>query len=389
MFAVQVICHLWDIEDEGLENFLDRAQGDLGASGVTIPVACGPICSLRRRPTAGPRVFRSRGGLYFQPDDSHYANTRIKPITSQWLKSRNPLAKAAHECHSRGIDLRAAVDTRRLGRLASRHPEAAVKSPFGDPSPDLLCPLNPDAAELFGAIAADLARGYGVSALEVRDLDEPFAENLANCAGADSITTATRSLLSLCCCESCLQSAAAAGVDTESAVRSVQVMIGSAIESAGSGPTCLEELLADDDIVAAFVEHQRSAHADMIGSLRRRVPCEMAMHVSAETVDAITPRPAWLECANVLVIRADQREGVHESAGPSSQAAHLTSTHPRCEALVPLSRSSTDSTWLVKFLTGLADGGWAGAQLDHYGMMTNADLTSAKQAIRFARRSSV
>ena len=73
MFRTNLWCYLWDLIDEGSDAALDRIQGDIGASGISIATSYHSIAQLRPHAGVLPRVFQSAGGIWFQPESSHYS----------------------------------------------------------------------------------------------------------------------------------------------------------------------------------------------------------------------------------------------------------------------------------------------------------------------------
>ena len=130
MLKAFLTAYPWDLIDEGVDAVLDRLHGEVGISGVSVWVASPPVVQLRVR-DVGPRVVRSRGGLFFHPDEQPYAATRCKPIVSGWVKGRHPLTRIAEACAERAMDLRVIVSAAMTGRLAQRHAEMACKNVFG------------------------------------------------------------------------------------------------------------------------------------------------------------------------------------------------------------------------------------------------------------------
>ena len=164
MFRSYIVSHLADLVDAGVEECLDRVQG-VGASGVSVAVTSGALGELRSAAQATPRVFRSRGGFFFQPNDEYYGDTRLKPIVSTWLKGRNPLEKVVDACRRRGLELRRRLSAFEVGRIARRYPEAAAQTVFGDPAPTTLCPASPDVRALLRATVDDLSKAHAPTAI--------------------------------------------------------------------------------------------------------------------------------------------------------------------------------------------------------------------------------
>jgi hypothetical protein len=389
MFATRLLCYPWDLVDEGVEKALDVIRGDLGVDGITVVVGTGPVTVLRRRPEASPRVLHSRGGLLFQPQDEAYHSTRCKPPVSGWLKARNPLARIARACVQHGLKLRAALDTRRIGRLATRYPIVAVKSAFDEPAPNCACLANPDFAELLHALIGDLFANYAICGLELRGLDTPFDSDLLdNAPGADMLGPAGRELLSVCFCESSMQSALKAEIDAEAARRSARVTLSRAIENGRSLGDSLDGILTDDPILQCYVEHQRHAHRSVLASLAGRAGGPLAMEVqtdrrASEVVEAMA--------AGSLSALITPVSTSHETAGhgPADLLGLFGGGDtPECEALVRVGEATDpDGVAVVRTLKLLVDAGWHAVTVSHFGSMGPLELRAVKQAARFARRS--
>ncbi len=377
MFAIRVAGYLWDMEQAGVESVLDLLQGQLGVSGLTVVCATGPVCQLRRRGRLEPRVFRTRGGLCFQPDHDLYERTRLKPIVEEHLKARNPLVKVVEACAKRGLDLRVRMDTRRVGRMATRYPEAAVRSAFADVSPDCLCLSNPDAAEWLRAVIMDLGRNYGVRGIELVGLDRVFDTNLFD--GADvpmGLPGSVRDLLSVCFCESCMQAAGSADA-TSAALRSAQKALSGLIEGRGSSVGTLDELLERDEVLSGYMNDRRRGFAGFVDSLSESVDAKLVLHCGHEGVTRLPNGFAGLQ----VDMGADRDLG-------RLRLIHRGQPGVRLEVMVdawdPL---AVDGSGLVKRLHDLVDMGVSGVTLWHYGSMGESEELAGRQAIRYATRS--
>lgn len=403
MFSAHVVCHLWDLEDEGIDNVLDRLQGELGVGGVTVVAAGQPICQLRHRPDLRPRIFQSRGGLYFPSDESKYKDTRCKPVVSGWIKSRNPLRKVSQGCHRRDMTLRAVLDTRRIGRVVSRCPSVAAKTVFGDASPGTMCAANPAAVAMYHGLISDLSTNYDVSAIELRHLDRTFETDLVESlevlaspnAGEDGRGSAAdevaRALLTICFCESCLQSACGGNIDADGAMRSVEILLNDALTQVRCLPDSIAEVLAENEILERYVTHRRDEHAALVRTLSQHADCDMVLYVGDDVTADRPPLSAMAsECAAINVAVSNASPSPAGSMLTEALEACRVNRLPRCEAVIPVRESlAKDATDLVRTMKQLADLGVAGVHLDHHGMMGEREFVAATQAIRYARRSAV
>ncbi len=381
MFDAIIQCQLPDLFDDGVDSVLDLLQGEVGASGISVPVAVPPMAYLRRSRTDAPRVARSRGGLYFHADDGRYSQTRLRPITADWLKGRDPLDQAAERCRSRGLALWLEVSTTLTGRVATRYPEAATKSVYDDRSPIRLCPVNPDVAEWLRALVADVSQRFSPTALILSDLHTGRRESgvcdvsngLAGGGGAAE-------LLAICFCESCRQVAARAGVDTEAAARAVRTHLDEAL----AGPARLDkrlglfvESLDGPPFLREYLDAQRAAVEHVLHEAVRACAVPLILHRYSDEIWPV--RTGGLPSASGLVQMrdVDLEAATTELSRGAADCIRLELSD--CARLQPPA--------LVRTLTESAERGVRSVELIHYGTATRADLHIAKQAIRFARRS--
>lgn len=398
MFRINMLCYPWDLEDEGLTPALDRLQGELGVTGLTVVAAGDPVCQLRRRPDLSPRLFRTEGGFYFPPDGGAYERTRCKPVVAKWLGTRNPLAKVADACRTRRLEFRVVLDSRHVGATAARYPACAVKNVLGERSPSLICLNVADAAELLRAAARDLYAHYAPDVVEWRNLErvhetDPWMSTLT----PDVLGDAGRALLAICFCESCLQSSAASGVDGESARRAAEQLMSSIVDRPPPLLPSPRESWERQPELARYVAFQKTRFQDVARSLLRATPGVAGWHlVVSPGSDSALPTPFEIAAPQAL---AEPTDRIILSPSPTEPLDRdsLWSTPLELAGRFGLSRSEikvcaheptvVDPPSLVRSLKRLADGGIAGVCLDHYGLMGSTEWTAAKQAIRYARRS--
>ncbi|MHC4089982.1 MAG: hypothetical protein ACYSVY_06835, partial [Planctomycetota bacterium] len=397
MFGVNMICHLWDFLDEGVEEVLDRLQGELGVTGVCVPVVCGPLSQLRCRPDAAPRVFRSRGGLFFAPDDAYYQGTRCKPPTSEWLKSRNPLQQIADGCHKRGLACRGVVDTSSVALLAARHPQAAAKTVFGDAWPDRVCLVNPDVQALFVGLCRDLVANYGLKAIELSEFHSGrIGQACRSLVSPFGLGRGAHTLLGLCFCESCRQRSdrrpASNGAEVGSAARSAEMRLRRIFETGQPLDLAADRLLADEPPLRAYVEGQWRAIADLLEAICRDSGCPVILHTYQDLIHAGTdPHPlaeggAIRDLSGVLTHVANAAGSEAEEAartvvglaGPSQSAE----VQIRPYAGQPPESPPDDAPALVRSLSRLVELGVRSVNLDNYGQLPETAWSGIKQATR-------
>lgn len=376
MIRSYIAAYPWDVLDEGIDAVLDQCQGALGVTGLSLSVSCPAALGLRRRVSTS-RIFRTRGGLFFHPDEEHFAGTRCKPLTSGWLKSKDPLTKTKEACDARGLELRCVVSASRTGRLAARHPEMACKNVFGDPSHEAICLCNPDVEAYLCALLGDLGAHHAPAAIVLTDFCIAWSEANAPELVAPSLTDAGKSLLATCFCESCHQLADQADVDVASAKRSVEVILRKSFDSHQADERSLESLLADDPPLEDYSRWRGALLCDLLARMEGVCPCDVVVQSSLlpgqrEQYDALRDSSATI--ADPVLRLAEellnpQGEGLRELVLPVEVV------------------NGADSAALVRAFAQAAEGGYAAIGVEHYGQLSDEAFTAIRQAVRFARRS--
>ncbi len=366
----------WDLMDADAGDVLDRFHGEVGASGVAVWVGLGALTRIRL-PGHEPRVVQTRGGLFFQPGDDGFESTRLKPIVSSGMKSRDWLADLSGACAERGLSVRALLSCGSLGRVAQRHPEMACKNVLGGVSQQGICLVNPDVQTFFDAVLRDLG-GRGIfDSIVLADTYFSWSEAWDASSPTDvPIGDTERALLSICFCESCLQSAGEAGVDIAAARRSASVMIDSFLQAGAPTERTLATALADNEPLRQYLAWRGSS----VSGLWRRLAASSG--------------------CDVVVQRADDRATAFLDLDFTGPEAVLTSATPGCdvgkcavpgakrnELRVPAEMCVGDhGPELVASLSQAADAGVSAFQIDGGTTLPESGLASVKQAIRFVKR---
>ena len=386
MFQTNMVGHLWDLVDEGLDSVLDCLQGRIGVTGLCTPVTSGPVRQLRYAAEVSPRIFQTRGGVFFQPDKTLYENTRCKPLPSEWLRTRNPLDRLSKMCRERGLELRAVVECVSLGRIAAHDPHFARKNVFGDVSPSQICLANTDVVEFIRTLTVDVCTNYAIDAVELTGLDAmtPRTDDPHHDPGLGA-----RQLLALCFCESCRQSAANAGVDVEAAARSTAVRLNTVFQTGQRIEPPLVALAGDDPPLTAFISWYRDRIAELLGSIRHACGCRVVSHTrplggeEEVATDAGYTRGADAVVCDYVGRETSDLKCLLERMG--GMLAHQQRLEVQLSVTPP---TGDDHQALVRNLTTVAESGIASANLDHYGRLPTACVDLVRQAVRFARRTS-
>lgn len=368
----------WDLVDEGADSVLDRLQGEIGVSGVTLVAAAPPMTLLRVRPVT-PRVLRTRGGLLFQPREELYAATRLRPGTSDTLRRKPALAESAERCRARGLGVRLELPAATLGRVLPRYPDAGCRNALDDRSALGMCLNQPDVEALIGALLADVTSQVSCDGMVLRAWRTRWEEAYrAEPCGDVGLSKTTRNLLGMCFCESCLRKSSESGVDGAAAKRFVTTALEAAWASPGASPADYERLVEEHDPLRQFTCWRAESMAATLARLVKAAPCPLAV-VLDEPVWAMQVSGSEIAKAGVQVLRMIEPGGLWSDEVVAGQERMLSDDYAMrmvaAEVVAEAQRA--------------ARAGCAAVHFGNFGCLSDAALTGIKQAIRFARRAGI
>jgi len=375
MFELFLIAYPWDLPAEDVGGVLDPLHGEIGVTGLSLWVAAPPTIQLRAI-HRNPRVFRTRGGVFFQPAQRHYAQTRCQPIVSSWVTMGNPLASISKACAGRGLTLRAIVSAAATGLMAERYPEFTCRNAFGDESRTRLCLANDEVQSFLRALTLDLSSTAGVSALTLADFDIRWSD-AEDLDGGTPLGPVERSLMAVCFCEACAQRSQSAGVDIEGARRAVERTVNLAFEQGPGEGTPIEDFFAEHESLG---EHRRRQTEDLntlLRKLKEACRCDLQFERNASDARADAAGGLDLSIPSGVITRVDDPTRL-----PSVEPRNI-----RHELQIgAASAVGPAASRLVGALPNAAQAGFAAVEVDHYGLLSESALNTLKQAIRFARR---
>ncbi len=160
----------WNLADEGVEPVLAAIGERAGCAGVSVAFNYHTAKFLHPRPH--PHFhFAGEATAYFRPQFDRYRHTPIKPIAHPSVKERDVLGEAREAARRVGLRFHAWIVCLHSTLLGTSHPDAVVRTAYGDPLPFALSPSHPDVREYIKELALDVALGYEPDALELESLE--------------------------------------------------------------------------------------------------------------------------------------------------------------------------------------------------------------------------
>ena len=204
--------YLWDFVDEGYENVIRRLQEN-GLTSISLASAYHAGKFLAPHNPKRKVVFLEDGTVYFRPTLSLYG--RIKPKVNSLVAQGDSLATVRIHADKEGMQTNAWVVCCHNTPLGTHYSDVACVNAFGDSIPQNLCPSNNDVRSYLRAVVKDIA-GHGVGRIELEAMQfQGYTHGSHHEREGIPLSSATRFLLGLCFCPSCMRRATAERIDIE------------------------------------------------------------------------------------------------------------------------------------------------------------------------------
>ncbi len=208
-----IFTYPWDLDDEGIERALDVIQKDAGLNGVSLTPAYHISTYFLPHNPRRKIYYGEDGMILFQPDESRWAKTKLRPRVSHLVQNRDWLPRMAEAIKKRGLHLTAWTVYFYNHHLARTFPEVSKQDALGNRYPSLICPANPEARAYALALTDDIMRQLRPDSMYIESLSYlHFGYGFMNPKIFSPIAPRHEFLLGLCFCEHCVK-AAARGLD--------------------------------------------------------------------------------------------------------------------------------------------------------------------------------
>jgi hypothetical protein len=204
----------YDVVDEGADAVVDNLADRAGANGVLMAVTYHDGRDVFPHGRAGHVRYLEPGATFFQPDDSRYRDSPIKPRRSQLAEASDPLAELVKAARRRNVEVHAWTVFLHHDRIGD-HVDYAPRNAFGDPIKTDLCASNPGARAWARALATDVASRGVRSILAEAVQFFPLEHGVHHERYFLPLGPRTRYLMGLCFCDPCLARARTDGIDGE------------------------------------------------------------------------------------------------------------------------------------------------------------------------------
>ena len=183
------------------------------------------------------------GMQYYQPKETFYSNTKIRPMASKDFGSIDVLGETVKHAKKYGLTVGAWLPIFANGRIAKAYTDTAVENIYGSKDRLYLCYNNPDVLEFAKAMCLEMVAEYGVDTVE---LDKIPQTNLELNAFAGRVDPILRFIGSFCFCEHCHREAKELGFDLNSIKKHAKKLADECLKIAPSTVNALSSELQGD-----------------------------------------------------------------------------------------------------------------------------------------------
>ena len=213
----------WDVHDEGIETILDNLQGEAGCNAAYMI----SLMHHEKRPLhdnyyhhnpVRKRYLAEDSRAYWLPHPEMYAQSRIKPLTSdrEFLKGTDWLEIFVKALRGRGMMPGAEISHTPMDkvRAAEQFADCIQRDIYGRAMGQHLCWNSPDARAYMAALATDLVTHYDLAMIQTCSV--LFG------GGSAALHPLLGVTLGGCFCENCKRLAGQAGLDWAGITRVVR-----------------------------------------------------------------------------------------------------------------------------------------------------------------------
>lgn len=377
----------WDLADGDARAIAKRLRDDIGLDGISLASAYHTFEMLRPHSRKQVLLQIPQAAVYFQPDESLYADTPIQPHVSPMMAGENWYADAADAAAGAGIELIAWTVFLHNSYQAGRHPECAEVACTGDVSTSWLCPANPGVRAFAAALARDLAANCGIALLECESLCYGgFGHTHYHVKHGVDLGPGGRFLLSLCFCDACQTRARAKDLDPDALSRVVASMLRRTLASGVPPAESPEELIATLPQLEPFVRMRDEVVSSLLEEVRAAAGVPVSFIFMGDRFNAAINRPRLAEVADYAETLAYTPDVDRIEATVSEIVPDLLNPRQLVVGLQAYPPASPDATTLGAGVERALDLGIRRFSFYNYGIMPPANLAWIRQCIGDARR---
>ncbi|HEX5407395.1 MAG TPA: hypothetical protein VFX16_34410 [Pseudonocardiaceae bacterium] len=232
----------WDVLDD--PGFVDRATG-LGVDEIAVAVAYHGTRAATPWQVDRAAVVAEHSALYRPVRDDVWRSRVLRPEPAGWMTTSDSAGDAIRALA--GLPTAAWLVLTHNSLLGNRFPAMTTRDCFGQQYPWALCPTRAEVRDYAATLAAECVRDLPVDSVLLEACGQMGAVHQHLHEKTDAVwAPAVRRLLSICCCDACLDAWRSAGLDHRSTSALIREQVLAVIASGDLTRT-------DDDLPAELL----------------------------------------------------------------------------------------------------------------------------------------
>lgn len=201
----------WDVVDD--PGFAARTV-DLGVDEVAVAVAYHATRAATPWRADRAAVLAAHSALYRPVRDEVWRFRALRPEPAGWMSTPDSAAAALHTLAAGGVRGAAWVVLTHNSLLGEKFPAVTTRDCFGRPYPWALCPSRAEVRDYAATLAAESVRDLPVDTVILESCGQMGAMHQHVHEKTDGVwAPAVLRLLSVCCCDACVDAWRDAGLD--------------------------------------------------------------------------------------------------------------------------------------------------------------------------------
>lgn len=301
--------YLWDLVDDGLEEAVRRCREDMGLDAISVATAYHSFQQLRPHSSGNKLLVSDAAAIYFQPETKLYADTCIEPHVAPLAGQGNPMGRLASLCQARGVELISWTVCLHSSYLATRYPECAQQTAYGDNLGWVLCPGVDDVRAYAIALCRDLAVNYGVSRLELETCNfGTYGHAHYHVKDGVDLGRLGNYLFSLSFSPGCMDKARERGIDADGLREWVRQQLDAVFATGEPLDGDIEAFVKGNPALAAFQEMREELVTSLIREIRQVTGVEVSFLLMGDRWGAGIRRDQMSGAADLVEILAYSRD---------------------------------------------------------------------------------
>jgi len=261
--------YLWDLVEDGIHDSVRFLSNEIGLDAISVATAYHTFQQLRPHRQGRKLLTSDCASVYFQPDETLYGDTVIRPHVAPLAHQSNPLAQLAQACATEQVDLISWTVCLHNSHLATTYPELAQETAYGDRLGWILCPGCDHVRAYVVALCRDLVENYGCRRIELETCNfGGYGHSHYHVKDGVDLGAVGRYLHGLSFSQGCCERARDRGIDVVSLRQWVRDQLDGVFAGGPPLEGDVEAVVSDHPELAAFQELREELVTSLVGEVK-------------------------------------------------------------------------------------------------------------------------